>query len=282
MCIDTILMRRGKVLKRLHLGIALTCSCSLLMGDISVLHGKALEKTIRYQKQEDCFMCGNEDRSLFSLYNEGIGVLNLNNLEIYTLLPEEGSTGSNSSINSNGENKTTVEIDKKLYNEGIGVLNLNNLEIYTLLPEEGSTGSNSSINSNGENKTTVEIDKNNARSITDVTFRLNKGSKADAAEMGEIMCEDCVNSILKNNTYDMSFVDLSTREIIPLVDNMVEFFVGDYAMSFVDLSTREIIPLVDNMVEFFVGDYAIHKISGTMKEQDKTLEYLVFFAPETK
>ena len=98
-------------------------------------------------------MCGNEDRSLFSLYNEGIGVLNLNNLEIYTLLPEEGSTGSNSSINSNGENKTTVEIDK-----------------------------------------------NNARSITDVTFRLNKGSKADAAEMGEIMCEDCVNSILKNNT----------------------------------------------------------------------------------
>lgn len=153
-------------------------------------------------------MCGNEDRSLFSLYNEGIGVLNLNNLEIYTLLPEEGSTGSNSSINSNGENKTTVEIDK-----------------------------------------------NNARSITDITFRLNKGSKANAAEMGAIMCEDCVNSILKNNTYDMSFVDLSTREIIPLVDNMVEFF---------------------------VGDYAIHKISGTMKEQDKTLEYLVFFAPETK
>ena len=80
MCIDTILMRRGKVLKRLHLGIALTCLCSLLMGGISVLHGKALEKTIRYQKQEDCFMCGNEDRSLFSLYNEGIGVLNLNNL----------------------------------------------------------------------------------------------------------------------------------------------------------------------------------------------------------
>lgn len=195
-------------MKRLHLGIALTCSCTLLVGCISVSQGKAVEKIIEYQKQEDCFLCSDEDRSLFSLYNEGIGVLNLNNLEIYTLLPEEGSTGSNSSINSNGENKTTVEIDK-----------------------------------------------NNARSITDVTFRLNKGSKADAAEMGEIMCEDCVNSILKNNTYDMSFVDLSTREIIPLVDNMVEFF---------------------------VGDYAIHKISGTMKEQDKTLEYLVFFAPETK
>ena len=206
MCIDTILMRRGKVLKRLHLGIALICSCSLLMGGISVLHGKALEKTIRYQKQEDCFMCGNEDRSLFSLYNEGIGVLNLNNLEIYTLLPEEGSTGSNSSINSNGENKTTVEIDK-----------------------------------------------NNARSITDVTFRLNKGSKADAAEMSSVMCEECANSILENNTYDMSFVDLSTREIIPLVDNMVEFF---------------------------VGDYAVHKVSGGNEEQGKTLEYLIFYAPE--
>lgn len=206
MCIDTILMRRGKVLKRLHLGIALTCSCSLLMGGISVLHGKALEKTIRYQKQEDCFMCGNEDRSLFSLYNEGIGVLNLNNLEIYTLLPEEGSTGSNSSINSNGENKTTVEIDK-----------------------------------------------NNTRKITDVTFRLKKDSRPDAAEMSSVMCEECANSILENNTYDMSFVDLSTREIIPLVDNMVEFF---------------------------VGDYAVHKVSGGNEEQGKTLEYLIFYAPE--
>ena len=195
-------------MKRLHLGIALTCSCSLLMGGISVLHGKALEKTIRYQKQEDCFMCGNEDRSLFSLYNEGIGVLNLNNLEIYTLLPEEGSTGSNSSINSNGENKTIVEIDR-----------------------------------------------NNTRKITDVTFRLKKDSRPDAAEMSSVMCEECANSILENNTYDMSFIDLATKEIIPLEDDRVQFF---------------------------VGDYAVHKVSGTMKEQDKTLEYLVFFAPETK
>lgn len=151
-------------------------------------------------------MCGNEDRSLFSLYNEGIGVLNLNNLEIYTLLPEEGSTGSNSSINSNGENKTTVEIDK-----------------------------------------------NNTRKITDVTFRLKKDSRPDAAEMSSVMCEECANSILENNTYDMSFIDLSTREIIPLVDNMVEFF---------------------------VGDYAVHKVSGGNEEQGKTLEYLIFYAPE--
>ena len=194
-------------MKKIHLSIiALTCSCSLLMGCISVSHGKTLDKNIRYQKKEECFMCGNEDRSLFSLYNEGIGILNLNRLEIYPLLSEDDDSGSSSTINTNGENKTTVEIDK-----------------------------------------------NNARSITDVTFRLNKGSKADAAEMGEIMCEDCVNSILKNNTYDMSFVDLSTREIIPLVDNMVEFF---------------------------VGDYAVHKVSGGNEEQGKTLEYLIFYAPE--
>ena len=51
-------------------------------------------------------------------------------------------------------------------------------------------------------------------------------------------------------------------------------------MSFVDLSTREIIPLVDNMVEFFVGDYAVHKVSGGNEEQGKTLEYLIFYAPE--
>lgn len=94
MCIDTILMRRGKVLKRLHLGIALTCSCSLLMGCIFVSHGKTLDKNIRYQKKEECFMCGNEDRSLFSLYNEGIGVLNFNRLEIYPLLSEDDDSGS--------------------------------------------------------------------------------------------------------------------------------------------------------------------------------------------
>lgn len=193
-------------MKKLQLGIALTCSCTLLMGCISVSNERATENSIRYQKKEECFLCGNEDRSLFSLYKEGIGVLNLNNLEIYTLLP-------------------------------------------------GEEGSGSTINSNGENKTTVEIDRNNTRRITDVTFRLQKGSQADAEEMGEIMCEDCVTSILKDNTYDMSFVDLSTREIIPLEDNMVQFF---------------------------VGDYAVHKVSGGNEEQGKTLEYLVFYAPETK
>lgn len=205
MAINTILMRREIVLKRLHLGIALTCSCTLLVGCISASQGKTAEKVIEYQKQEDCFLCGNEDRSLFSLYDEGIGVLNLNRLEIYPLLSDDDS------------------------------------------------GSGSTINTNGKNKTVVEIDRNNARRITNVTFRLKVDSKPDAAEMGEIMCEDCVNSILENNTYDMSFIDLSTREIIPLEDNMVQFF---------------------------VGDYAVHKVSGTDEEQGKTLEYLVFFAPE--
>ena len=193
-------------MKRLHLGIALTCSCTLLVGCISVSQGKAVEKIIEYQKQEDCFLCSDEDRSLFSLYDEGIGVLNLNRIEIYPLISEDDDSGSGSTINTNGENKTVVEIDR-----------------------------------------------NNTRKITDVTFRLKKDSRPDAAEMGEIMCEDCVNSILENNIYDMSFVDLSTREIIPLVDNMVEFF---------------------------VGDYAVHKVSGGNEEQGKTLEYLIFYAPE--
>ncbi|EGG87258.1 hypothetical protein HMPREF0987_00910 [Lachnospiraceae bacterium 9_1_43BFAA] len=33
------------------------------------------------------------------------------------------------------------------------------------------------------------------------------------------MCEECANSILENNTYDMSFIDLATKEIIPLEDD---------------------------------------------------------------
>ena len=54
------------------------------------------------------------------------------------------------------------------------------------------------------------------------------------------MCEECANSILENNTYDMSFIDLATKEIIPLEDDRVQFF---------------------------VGDYAVHKVSGTMKSR---------------
>lgn len=190
------------------MGIAVACTGILIIGGITFFHRKTAEKPIQYQKQEDCFLCANEDRTLFSLYEEGIGVLNLNNLEIYTLMPEDNSTGSSSSINSNGEDRTVVEIDK-----------------------------------------------NNSRRITDVTFRLHKDSKVDAEEMGKIMCEDCVNSILKDNTYDMSFFDFSTKEIIPLEDNRVQFF---------------------------VGDYAVHRVSEDAKGQDKTLEYLVFYAPEPR
>ena len=164
-------------MKRLHLGIALTCSCTLLVGCISASQGKTAEKIIKYQKQEDCFLCSDEDRSLFSLYDEGIGVLNLNRLEIYPLLSDDDGSGSGSTINTNGENKTVVEIDR-----------------------------------------------NNTRRITDVTFRLKVDREPDASGNGRDYVRTGVNSILENNTYDMSFVDLSTREIIPLDSNTVEFW----------------------------------------------------------
>ena len=46
-------------MKKIHLSIiALTCSCSLLMGCISVSHGKTFDKNIRYQRRKSASCVG--------------------------------------------------------------------------------------------------------------------------------------------------------------------------------------------------------------------------------
>ena len=79
----------------------------LLMGVCSCSTVENVKEPTEYALKEDCFLCG--DRGLLSLYQDGVAVLNLNTFEVYTLKMEEGS-GNTDSINSNGENRTTVEV----------------------------------------------------------------------------------------------------------------------------------------------------------------------------
>lgn len=117
--------------------------------------------------------------------------------------------------------------------------------------EEGS-GNTDCINSNGENRTTVEVRTNSERKISHITLRVKDDSKPDPGEMSQILCKNCSDSIMKNNTYDVSFIDLSKKELIPLREESKEFYVGDYV------------------------------VYQSCKAEDNTMEYLVFYASENQ
>lgn len=138
-----------------------------------------------------------------------------------------------------------------LYQDGVAVLNLNTFEVYTLKMEEGS-GNTDCINSNGENRTTVEVRTNSERKISHITLRVKDDSKPDPEEISQILCKNCSDSIMKNNTYDVSFIDLSKKELIPLREESKEFYVGDYV------------------------------VYQSCKSEDNTMEYLVFYASENQ
>ena len=76
--------------------------------------------------------------------------------------------------------------------------------------------------------------------------------KPDPGEMSQILFKNCSDSIMKNNTYDVSFIDLSKKELIPLREESKEFYVGDYV------------------------------VYQSCKAEDNTMEYLVFYASENQ
>ena len=47
-----------------------------------------------------------------------------------------------------------------------------------------------------------------------------------------------------------------------------------YDATFIDYQTREIFPIKENTIEFYIGDYAIHRLNA-----EDGLEYLIFYAP---
>lgn len=161
-----------------------------------------------YRPQEECFLCEKTDNSILPLYSK---------------------------VN------------------GIGILSFNDFSICTLRicneePDMSMSGSSHTMNASRENGSIISIDSNLNRRIADVKISLRQGSKPDQKEMRRFLCADCCKQIEQENKYDIAFIDYKTREIFPIKENTIEFY---------------------------IGDNAIHKLNT-----ENDLEYLVFYAPE--
>lgn len=136
---------------------------------------------------------------------------------------------------------------------GVGILNFNDFTISTLRicneePNLSMSGSSHTTNISGENGSIVSIDSNSSRRIADITISLRDGSKPHPKDMARFLCANCCKQIEQENTYDVAFIDYKTKEIFPIKENTIEFY---------------------------IGDYVIHKLNT-----ENDLEYLIFYAPE--
>lgn len=161
-----------------------------------------------YRPQEECSLCGKAENSILTLYSK---------------------------VN------------------GVGLLNFNDFTISTLRicneePDMSMSGSSHTMNVSGENGSIISIDSNLNRRIADVTISLRDGSRPDQKEMARFLCSNCCKRIEQENKYDVAFLDYQTNEIVPIEENLIEFY---------------------------INDYAIHRLNS-----EDELEYLVFYAPE--
>lgn len=134
---------------------------------------------------------------------------------------------------------------------GVGLLNFNDFTISTLRickEEPNMSGFSITINTSGEDGSSVTINSNLNRRIADVKISLREGSKPNQKEMSQFLCAGCCKHIEQENKYDVAFMDCQMREIFPIEENVIEFY---------------------------IGDYAIHRLNTK-----NDLEYLVFYAPE--
>lgn len=161
-----------------------------------------------YRPQEECSLCGKTENSILTLYNK---------------------------VN------------------GVGILNFNDFTISTLRicneePNLSMSGSSHTTNISGENGSIISIDSNSSRRIADITISLRDRSKPRPKDMARFLCADCCKQIEQENIYDVAFIDYKTKEIFPIKENTIEFY---------------------------IGDYAIHRLNAK-----NDLEYLIFYAPE--
>ena len=136
---------------------------------------------------------------------------------------------------------------------GVGLLNFNDFTVSTLRicneePNMSMSGSSHTMNTRGENGSIISIDSNLNRRIADVTISLKDGNKPHLKDMAHFLCADCCKQIEQKNTYDVAFIDYKTKEIFPIKENTIEFY---------------------------IGNYAIYKLNAK-----NDFEYLIFYAPE--
>lgn len=135
---------------------------------------------------------------------------------------------------------------------GVGILYFNDFCLNTLrICEKGSntSGCSISIDTYGESGSSILVNSNLDRRIAEVTLSFGKESQPLQSKMERFLCADCCKEIERENMYDVAFIDCQTKEIFPIEENIVEFY---------------------------IGDYAIHRLN----DSDDDYKYLIFFAPE--
>lgn len=136
--------------------------------------------------------------------------------------------------------------------DGIGILNFNDFSINTLrICGQGpdASGYDSNMDSPKGSGSAVRIDSNLDRRIAEVTISIRKGSRPLYKKMSRSLCDDCCEKIIREDLYDVAFIDCRTREIYPIEEDIVEFY---------------------------IGDYAVHRLDSG----GNSYRYLIFFAPE--
>lgn len=135
---------------------------------------------------------------------------------------------------------------------GIGIVSFDDLSITPLqICDEGldMSGYASNITTYRDTKSSILIRSNLDRRIAEVSITLKKGSRPSFQKMSQFICDNCCKKIMQENTCDVAFIDCLTKEVFPIEENTVEFY---------------------------IGDYAIHRLDC----QDVRYDYLIFFAPE--
>lgn len=99
-------------------GRVLTATAVLAVGICGTIVVTNAVTPIKYVEQKDCFLCGDTDETILALYDDvnGLGMLSFNNFNVATLRicnedPGIEMNGHQSTINSNGEDGSIIQID---------------------------------------------------------------------------------------------------------------------------------------------------------------------------
>lgn len=143
--------------------------------------------------------------------------------------------------------------------DSIGLLNLNTGQICDVqifaYEEDGKTprqmrGSENSYVSSGEHASAVSISSGGTRRIGHVTVLPREGSNMELKQTKKHLCSSCINRVfdiykdrLGEDILDTVFVDFTDREIYPIDQSYVAYFIRDYYLHF-DFSSDRVEVLI--------------------------------------
>ena len=157
----------------------------------------------KLRNQEECWLCGNSNRSLMGYFRkfDDVGIICVNNWYV---------------------------LDMKIRNH--------DEEGNFIGPQEGSR---SAMTGTGEGGCFFSSDQNSDRGISRVTASFGEDSIFDVSKVQRNLCQECLDKLLEvMETYgeesepatprDLCLVDFQTLELYPLQKHNIAYFIRDY------------------------------------------------------